>query len=200
MGGSLMDSKDDKARQFLEICKQCDGFFKEILDMAIEKKRTKISDEAAFYLLGMLRLGLREDPHFDAATTIKRYEAIFAGKGPESFRDIGDSALIITGIWWQSLSRKLVSIDFYIELGRMSYQREAERQKSLAQLFEELSENFDKSVNILMEATRCISEASMTNRDIMRIYEVWLETHNTFLEEKLRSYGINLVNIKAQKQ
>lgn len=189
-----------ETEKFLEICKKCDAFFKEVLDTAIEKQRVEISDEAAFYLLSILLIGLREDPHFDATTTIKRYEAIFGGRGPESFRDIGDSALIITGIWWQSLAKKLVNIDFYVELGRMSYQREAERQKSLTQLFEELSENFDKSVNILMEATRCISEASMTNRDIMRIYEVWLETHNTFLEEKLRSYGISPVNIKSPKQ
>lgn len=191
---------DDGIKRFVEVCQKCDAFFKETLDAAINKQRAEISDEAAFYLLSILLIGLREDPHFDAATTIKRYEAIFGGRGPESFRDIGDSVLIITGIWWQSLARKLVGIDFYIELGRMSYQREAEMQKSLRELFEELSENFDKSVNILMEATRCISETSMTNRDIMRIYEVWLETHNTFLEEKLRSYGISPVNIKAQKQ
>lgn len=191
---------DSQTRELFEICKKCDGFFKDVLDTAIEKRCTKISDEAAFYLLSVLLLGLREDPHFDATTTIKRYEAAFSGRGSGSFRDIGDSALILAGIWWQSLARRLVDIDFYIKLGRLSYQREAEKQTNLAELFEELSENFDKSVSILMEATHCISEASMRNRDIMRIYELWLETHNAFLEEKLRSYGISPVNIKTRKQ
>ena len=191
---------DDKTKELIEKCKKCDAFFKEILDTAIKKRRVEISQEAAFYLLDILRLGLKEDPHFDAETTIKRYEAAFGIGELKSFRAIGDSALIIAGIWWQSLARKLVNIDFYIELGRISYQREAEKQKNLTELFEELSENFDKSVNILMEATRCISEANMTNRDLLRIYEVWLETHNAFLEEKLQSYGINPVNVKAPKQ
>jgi len=191
---------DEETKELIEKCKKCDAFFKEILDTAIEKRRVEISQEMAFYLLDILRLGLKEDPHFDAETTIKRYEIAFGSRGPESFRAIGDSALIIAGIWWQSLSRKILDIDFYIKLGRLSYQREAEKQKNLTELFEELSENFDKSVNILMEATRCISEANMTNRDLLRIYEVWLETHNAFLEEKLRSYGINPVNTKAPKQ
>lgn len=190
----------DKDKELLEIFKKCDAFFKLALDTAIEKQRADLSQEVTFYLLSILLLGLREDPHFDAETTIKRYEIAFSGGKPESFKAIGDSALIITGIWWQSLARRLVDIDFYIKLGRLSYQREAERQKSLPELFEELSENFEKSVNILMEATRCISEANMTNRDLLKIYEAWLQTHNAFLEEKLRSYGINPVNIKAPKQ
>ena len=191
---------DSQTKELIEKCKKCDAFFKEILDTAIEKRRVEISQKVAFYLLDILRLGLKKDLRFDAETTIKRYEAAFGSMEPESFRAIGDSALIIAGIWWQSLSRKILDIDFYIKLGRLSYQREAEKQKNLTELFEELSENFDKSVNILMEATRCISEANMTNRDLLRIYEVWLETHNAFLEEKLRSYGINPVNTKAPKQ
>src|SRR3989344_7171062 len=191
---------NEETKGLIEKCKKCDAFFKEVLDTAIEKRRVEISQEMAFYLLDILSLGLKEDPHFDAETTIKRYEIAFGSRGLESFRAIGDSALIIAGIWWQSLSRKILDINFYIKLGRLSYQREAEKQKNLTKLFEELSESFDKSVNILMEATRCISEASMTNRDLLRIYEVWLETHNAFLEEKLRSYGINPVNIKAPKQ
>ncbi len=191
---------DEETKELIEKCKKCDAFFKEILDNATEKQHIEISQEVARYLLDILLLGLKEDPHFDAETTIKRYETAFGSREPESFKTTGDSALIIAGIWWQSLARKLVDIDFYIQLGRLSYQREAEKQKNLAELFEELSENFDKSVNILMEATRCISEANMTNQDLLRIYEVWLETRNAFLGEKLRSHGINPINIKARKQ
>ena len=192
---------DGKKEQFLETRKQCDSFFREALDDAVKRQKVQISDEVAFYLLSILLLGLRKDPHLNSGATIERYIAALSGEGPESFKNIGDVSLMVAGIWWESLARKLVGVDYYVKIGQLSYQREAESNRRLSWLFKELSDNFLKSVNILTEATQFISreEKHLTSVDILTLYKRWLETHNVFLEKKLRSLGINPVDIKRTK-
>lgn len=191
---------ENEVRKILEVYNQCDAFFKEALDKAVQNQNVQISDAVASYLLWLLLQGLRKDPHFDAETTIKRYLNAFTGKGPESFRDIGDSSLMLAGIWPDSLYRQAISMDYYIQMGRLAYRKEAETNRAFNDLFEELSENFLKSVNILVEATQFISQREPTPDDIMKIYEKWLKTHSDFLERILVKFGINPVFLKSDKQ
>lgn len=186
---------------FLEICERCDEFFKETLDNALNNQRLQISQEAAFYLLGVLLMGIKRNPGDDTKSMTERY--LFAQRNEQvnALKAVGDSSLIIAGVWWQSLLRKLVDVDYYITIGSCSYQKASEiTPKNLAGLFEELSENFSNLVNVMAETTRCISEANMSDNDILRMYEVWLRTHNTFFEQKLRSLGVNVVPGKTTQQ
>ena len=192
---------NDKERQFIEICKKCDLFFKESLDNAMASQRLYISQEAVFYLMGILVLGMKKDPHSETESLAEKYLFAQYTEETEKFRAIGDLSLIVAGIWWQSLLRKLVDVDYYINLGGHSYQKVSETGSgNLSDLFEELAQNFKNIVNILTETTRCISEANMNDRDILRMYEVWLRTNNKFIAEKLRSLGINPININTRKQ
>lgn len=192
---------DDQTKEFIEICKRCDLFFKEALDDALANQHVRISQEAAFYLLGILIMSVKKGPNADKETLAEKYLTSHHSEEANAFRAIGDSSLIIAGIWWQSLLRKLVDVDYYINIGSHSYRKASETTpKNLAELFEELSENFHKLVNIMIEATRCISEANMSDKDILRMYEVWLRTHNTFLEQKLRALGITPIPGKTTQQ
>ena len=191
---------DDDVKRLLEVCQKCDAFFKEALDEAIKNQRVQISEDVASYLLWILLMGIRKDPHFNPQTTIQRYVNAFTGQGPETFRDIGDSSLMMAGIWPDSLTRKLVNIDYYLKMGSLAYQREAETSQNLGDLFEELSENFTKSANILMEVTQFISANDPKPNDILKIYERWLKTHNKFLERILIKLGINPVKVRTHKQ
>ena len=195
---------DDKAKQLIEIYKKCDGFFKEALDEAIRNQHVQISEEAAFYLMGVLvgHLEIEESP--DGRAMAQRYhEALLASGNKKSveFKKLGDASLLVAGIWWQSLLRKLVDVDYYIDIGRRAYQLAGKNtSKSFSEIFEELSDNFVDIVDIIAEATRSISEAKMSDTDILRMYEVWLRTHNPFLETKLRELGINVVPGKTTRQ
>lgn len=192
---------NDRERQFVEICKKCDLFFKELLDDAMASQHLHISQEAAFYLMGILTLSIKKDPHSETESLAEKYILAHHTEEMEKFRTVGDLSLIVAGIWWQSLLRKSVDVDYYIDLGSDSYQKVSETSSGdLSDLFEELAQNFRNIVNILAETTRCISEANMSNRDILRMYEVWLRTHNKFIAEKLVSLGINPVNVKTTKQ
>lgn len=192
---------DDNAKQFIEICKKCDAFFKEVLDDAIQNQHVQISQEAAFYLMGVLLMGIRVDPNANSKSLAERYLIAHENEKIEEFKAVGDLSLIVAGVWWQSLLRKLIDVDYYISLGSQSYQKASEvTPKNLSDLFEELSENFRDMVNILIEATRCVSEANLSNSNILRMYEVWLRTHNDFLAAKLKSLGIAVVPGKTTVQ
>lgn len=192
---------DDQTKKFIETCKKCDEFFKEILDDALNNQHLQISQEATFYLLGVLLMGMKRGPNDDTRSMTEKYLLAQHNEQASALKAVGDLSLIIAGIWWQSLLRKLVDVDYYITIGSLSYQKASEiTPKNLADLFEELSENFSNIVNVMTEATRCISEANMSNNDILRMYEVWLRTHNRFLAEKLKDLGLNVVSGTTTRQ
>lgn len=192
---------NDEAKEFLEICKKCDLFFKKALDEAVENQHLQISQEAAFYLLSLLLMEIKRDPNDYTKSLAEKYLLAQYNERASALKAIGDSSLILAGIWWQSLLRKLVDVDYYMAIGSHSYKKASEiTPKNLAGLFEELSDNFGGLVNVIAEATRCISEASTSDGDILRMYEVWLRTHNTFLGQKLKALGIDPVPDKTTKQ
>ncbi len=197
-----------ETNKLLDTCKRCDAFFKEALDKAMRNQHVQTSQEAAFYILEVLVKALRHDPtektdkeraEAEKAIAIRWIEA----RHVNEFINIGDSCLMISGVWWSTLLRKSVHVDYYINMGRHSYEKVSEiAPKNLADIFGELSNNFKDIANILTEATQCISmaEDSVSNRDILRIYEVYLRTHNPFLAQKLKSLNINVVPGKTTIQ
>lgn len=208
-----MAEEDTKPKRLIEGCKTCDAFFMGTLDEAIRNQRVKISEEVAFYLLQTLVRAFRYAPTDDEKRTIEkaialRYEEALdkpsrGSKRANEFRAIGDSSLMLSGVWWISLLRKPADVDYYATIGSSSYLIASEESpENLAKIFEELSENFITGINILTEATQCISlsQTNLTNCDILRMYEVYLRTNNPFLARKLISIDINVVPGKTTKQ
>lgn len=192
---------NDKAREFLEKRRQLHLFFKEALDKVLAGQHYDISQELAFYLSVVLVRGLETDPRQDPKSIGERYLSALDSNRTAEFIKTGDASLIMASIWWQSVIRSLVDINYYMDIGSRSYQKASESSpKNLADMFEELSENFKRSVNILLEATQSVFEASMTNEDVLKTYEAWLETHNPLLEKKLRKLHIDPIDLKPRKQ
>jgi len=195
-----MSEEGPKVKRLVERHKKTDAYFKEELDKAIKRQHVQISKEATAYLLWILILGSRMDPHFNADTLVNRYVNAFSGHGPETFRDIGDSSLILAGIWPESLSRGAVGIDYYIEIGRLAYKKEAEASKTLEELFEELSEKFERAAEILTEVIHLNPGKELSPSATVNMYKKWLETHNPVLERKLIDAGLIPMDLKSRKQ
>jgi hypothetical protein len=95
-------------------------------------------------------------------------------------RDLGDRALFIAGFFGDSLSRSVVDIDYYGDVGRAAYANLAEslawqvREKAWTGLYIELSLRFDQFVDVLAEVgDRTRSGGS---EDLLRLYERYLRT------------------------
>jgi len=180
--------------QIIEVYKKCDAFFSEILNRAVTNQGVQISEEANFYLLSVVLVGLKVGPNHYEQSLAEKFLIAQRGGRFEDLKLVGDLSLIIAGLWWQSLIKKLVDVDYYIDLGSCSYRQVGEiGQIQLSDLFEELSQNFTALVNVLIEVSLTISEAR-DDRGLWRMYEVWQRTGNQFLEAKLREHGINVVS------
>jgi|SRR3989344_1610065 len=197
----------DNNQGLIEIWEKADLYFKEALERAKDHQRVGLSDLATHYLMVIL-LGVMRD--YDAYRRVmsggsetvaqlfgSALSGEFRGKSrSEAFRSIGDSALIISGIWWQSLWRSLVDVDYYMYIGAASYQEAGQSGSSLSGVFDELANKFVELVKVLSEATEQIS----SNADIMRMYETWVLTHNRLLEKRLRALGINPISLRIGVQ
>ncbi len=102
--------------------------------------------------------------------------------------------LFIAGFFAQSFARKLVDVDYHISMGGQAYSSLASsmargRRAVLAQVFAELAAKFQPMVDALNE----ISEASCqhSQRDLLRLYELWLKTGSRRAHRTLQQLGVN---------
>ena len=196
--------RDDKIEESIKVYKKPDLFFKEALEKASKNQHLVISEEAQAYVLGILISVVKhrpEDKQRKEGMLTEKYMVALVGEHHDLFRAVGDSSLVVAGIWWQSLIRKIVDVNHYIEIGSRSYQGASHTgPEILYDLFDELADNFKKIVNVLAEVTACVYGSKLSNSDVLKMYEVWLQTHNTFLADKLKELGINVVPGTVMKQ
>ena len=107
---------------------------------------------------------------------------------------LGDVALFIAGVFSESLSSKLVDINYYIAMGENAYSflsdnlGRSTRRAGLQDVFSELAQKFKGFVDVLGEVSEQTNLANST--DILRVYEVWLRTGSRRAAERLRQLGI----------
>jgi hypothetical protein len=94
----------------------------------------------------------------------------------------------------ESLSRSLVDVEYYIEMGGRAYDALGEvaaRNGRERSLWDELSEKFSQLVEVLNE----VSERTMasSNAGLVRLYEKWMKTGSVRLATLLRQQGVPAV-------
>lgn len=112
-------------------------------------------------------------------------------------KKLGDSSLYISGFFGDSLTRKIVDIDYYVEMGGVAYGSLAHSTSDgdLSQVFNEFSSRFPQFVDVLTfisQDTQVQSDA-----DLLRLYNRYLATGSRLAEEQLLEKG--LLNADIQK-
>lgn len=109
-------------------------------------------------------------------------------------RRLGDLALFIAGVFTDSLNRKPVDVDYYIAMGGNAYSylsdttRSSAQWQALSEVFEELANKFTAYVDVLGEV--CEHAPLRNDRDILRLYELWVRTGSPRAARQLRTLGI----------
>jgi hypothetical protein len=124
-------------------------------------------------------------------------EALEAPSARDRYRALqrlGDVSLFVAGFFAQSFARKLIDIDYHIAMGGRAYGTLADslahgRGRVLGQVFAELAEKFQPMVDALNE----VSEGSYghSDRDILRLYEIWLKTGSPRSFRILKRLGVD---------
>lgn len=109
-------------------------------------------------------------------------------------RQLGDVALFIAGFFSDYLARRPVDVDYYSRMGGTAYETlsslppPTRRASVLQQVFEELAEKFSSLVDVLNDIAQ--QAHIFDERDILRLYELWVRTGSKRAREKLQGLGI----------
>ncbi|HXV27038.1 MAG TPA: hypothetical protein VD862_03400 [Candidatus Paceibacterota bacterium] len=159
------------------------------LEEALSRERVALSDEARMYLSGLLTRirsehgPMRQTPlapdYLNALSSLSEQERTVL------FRSVGDSALIISGWWWQWLERFRQPMDpaYHAELGERAY-RQVEQE-----LFDELADKFASLIDVL---ARMSARLQTDDRQVMEVYATWLRTQSRHAARLLRMHGIDV--------
>lgn len=176
-------------------------FFHGAFSGALKQLKIKASAHATSYIVGLLTKFLTTEKLFlemdgQKVDTLVTHLAAALDEGNaetkrERLQHMGDYALYIAGFFSDSLSRKLVDVDYYIGMGGNAYSAVAQLQSNRGEssLFQELSGKFPQFVDALSQ----VSEESSFPRDphdLLRAYDLWSKTGSQRLAKQLAKAGI----------
>ncbi len=173
--------------------------FKGLVTEAIKHQNIATDEMTEFYLSSLLASfvdskKLSTEPL--AITYIKALESDRELRG-RLLKELGDLSLFTSGFFPDSLTRKIVNVDYYIAMGASSYDHLASihnsEESTLGTLFSELALKFKLFVEVLAEVSERCRLTSST--DILHIYERWLKTKSQRTEALLRELGIEPLDV-----
>lgn len=113
-------------------------------------------------------------------------------------KKLGDTSLYISGFFSDSLKKKVVDIDYYINMGESAYSTLATSSSNQVsvEVFGTIAKQFVKFVDVLSY----ISQKTMlqTNADLLRLYDRYILTGSELARDQLIQSGFNL-NKKTKK-
>lgn len=112
-------------------------------------------------------------------------------------KKLGDSSLYISGFFGDSLARKIVDLDYYVDMGGVAYGSLAHSisDEEASLMFTEFSTRFTQFVDVLTYISQDTKVQS--NADLLRLYDRYLATGSRLAEEQLLEKG--LLNADLQK-
>lgn len=179
-------------------------FFRDALRGVLADQHLAVEAHTESYVVNMLTLFARAERLYEPAADREREkplaemfsEALQAATAAErdlALQRVGDVSLFMAGFFLRSFARRLVDVDYHIAMGGRAYGTlagllERGRRRGPAQVFAELAAKFQPMVDALGQ----ISDAAYvyTQRDILRLYEVWLKTGSVRARRLLRRLGV----------
>lgn len=183
-------------------------YFQDSVDRAVKNQHVETDGGTIIYLANLLTVFTRSEnlfePGDDGSLQLKPLalhynEALNATSRHArtiALQRLGDIALFISGIFSHSLARKPVDIDYYINMGGSAYSYLSDirdrrlNETALGEIFAELAQKFVDFVDVLNEV--CEQTHAVTDKDLLRLYEVWIRTGSKRTEKQLREHGIHL--------
>lgn len=107
---------------------------------------------------------------------------------------LGDVSLFIAGFFQDSLARKAVDVDYYARMGGGAYDTlsglppRTVRDHALHSVFRELADKFFQCVELFAEVAQ--QSRVFDERDMLRLYDLYLKTGSRRAEQALQSLGV----------
>ena len=181
-------------------------FFRDAVHDALARQQVGVEDHTEHYVVNLLTMFARSEALFEPTPDGPRLrplalmlaEAASAPTGEQRTRALqrlGDVSLFVAGFLSHGFARRLVDVDYHLAMGGRAYGtladscRAGTRGRALAGVFAELAAKFQR----LVDALNDVSEMSwrQSDRDVLRLYEVWLKTGSPRAHALLREMGVS---------
>lgn len=105
-------------------------------------------------------------------------------------KKLGDTSLYVSGVFGESLQRKLVDVDYYANMGGAAYMSLADSTEELS--YRDLYQFISKKFIELMEVLTVISQKTLiqNNQNLLRLYETYIQTGSELAKEHLLEKGL----------
>ena len=168
-------------------------YFRELVESALQRQHVAAGELTSFYLVNLLAGFVHLDRSPAAGDDPLGVRLAKALQTPgvqqrDGLRRVGDLSLFISGFFSDSLNRRLVDVDYYIQLGEVAYGSLARQDDELGDVFDELAGRFPTFVDVLCEISERTTLTS--NADLLRLYEKWVRTKSRRSGDLLASRGI----------
>lgn len=181
----------------MELHRSIRSFFHEAVVDALKAQGVAAAEPTEFYLVNLLCAYMHAEQLDEEPLALKLAQASTAT--PETrarvLKEVGDTSLYVSGFFADSLTRKLVDVDYYMTLGGSAYGQLAGMTTSTRttelfhEAYDELAEKFARFVAVLNEI-RSRTNFATPSTNLIRLYEEWVRTGSEWLEKRLKATGV----------
>jgi hypothetical protein len=179
----------------MELKSDLNEFFQELLSSTIRSQGVEATPPTECYLVNLLSTFSHQSLD-DEPLALKVASAVFSSPDERArhLKEIGDTSLYVSGFFAESLERKHVDLDYYIQMGGAAYGELARyfrvyRQSPVfGEVYDELQHKFPKFVDVLAEISETTSVSSP--RAVVHLYERWTRTGSEWMARRLREHGL----------
>ena len=175
-------------------------YFKDVVTRVMARQGFESDEHSSYYLVQLLdKYVIVDRPQMEAnvsedetlAEMLCRALRYDGRRRFELMKLTGDVALFASGFFSDYLVRRQIDLEYYTRVGGYAYSRAAVLSpQSMSSVFEELSANFNRFVDVLNEVSE---ESTMSDpASVLALYERWLATGSKRSEARLRDEGILL--------
>lgn len=177
-------------------------YFHAIVSEAFQERKVETYPHVKTYVVGVLKHYLVTENLYDQQDSSGKktrktlaemlLKANQAGQKQrfEQLKRLGDSSLYISGFFSDSFQRKIIDIDYYVDMGRMAYDSLSINvdEDTFSKLYKEISLKF----MVLVDVLSLISQRSkmMDQENVLRMMDLYSKTGSSLAEENLNEKGV----------
>ncbi len=177
-------------------------YFQEAVEEAFVERKIKTYPYVKSYLVELLKHYLFTENLYDIqdssgkksrstlAEMLLTANQLGTHEKREKLKKLADSSLYISGFFSDSFQRKIIDVDYYVDMGRIAYVELSHNvdEDTFAQLYKEISRQFVPLVDVLSVISQ---RASITDKEnILRMMDVYAKTGSSLREEALVEKGV----------
>ncbi len=188
-------------------------YFSELIGNACNERNVKTKPQVQEYLVNLLNNFLRADNLYvekKADGTKENFclaELYLTAVNADDklkinlLKRLGDVSLYVSGFFGDSFKRKIIDVDYYIEMGETAYSvlSESTLTDLQSKVYKDISENFLSFVDVLtLISQEC---AIQDSSDILRLHDKYLLTNSGLAKDQLLELGVfNIPKKSSSKQ